>query len=139
FPKPAYDPHRDFSKFDPPRSLALSLYGLVQFTALVAANSQFLALLSTQATYLSVAYFVFIVASLECLGGVLENRREFLVAETARLAAIGLGVPAVGSWFGGLKAPWFLASLVSFAGLSLVWLWMSTREMPQVDAARRAA
>jgi len=139
FPKPAYDPHRDFSKFDPQRNLALSLYGLVQFTALVAANSQFLALLSTQATYLSVAYFVFIVASLVCLGGVLENRREFLVAETVRLAAIGLGVPAVGSWFGGLKAPWFLASLVSFAGLSLVWLWMSTREMPQVDAARRAA
>ena len=92
FPKRPYDPRVDFVKFDPPRNVALSAYGLVQFVALIAANSQFLALLPKQATALNVAYFLFILGSLVCLGGVLENRREFLIAEAARLTATALVV-----------------------------------------------
>jgi alkylglycerol monooxygenase len=45
FLKLEYDPHRDFLRFDPPRSLALSFYILVQFIVLTASNSHFLALL----------------------------------------------------------------------------------------------
>ena len=36
-------------KFDPPRNLALSLYGFVQFALLIAANSQFVALMPKRA------------------------------------------------------------------------------------------
>ncbi|SPE31171.1 hypothetical protein SBA6_140016 [Candidatus Sulfopaludibacter sp. SbA6] len=45
FPKQEYDPHRDFIRFDPPRSLALNLYVLVQLTVLIGANSHLLSLL----------------------------------------------------------------------------------------------
>src|SRR5262249_21136168 len=42
FPKPSYDPHRDFSRFDPPRRLALNIYVLAQFSALLVFHSDFL-------------------------------------------------------------------------------------------------
>ncbi len=52
----------------------------------MAANSHFLALLAKQGTWWNVAYFVFILGSLFCLGGVLESRREFLLLEGLRMA-----------------------------------------------------
>jgi sterol desaturase/sphingolipid hydroxylase (fatty acid hydroxylase superfamily) len=45
FPKPEYDPRRDFARFDPPRSLGLSLYAALQVTALIAADDHFLGVL----------------------------------------------------------------------------------------------
>jgi sterol desaturase/sphingolipid hydroxylase (fatty acid hydroxylase superfamily) len=131
FPKTVYDVHRDFVKFDPPRSLLLSCYGFVQFAALMAANSHFLVLLPGLAPALNIAYFTFILASLVVVGGVLENRKAFLRLEAARLALTGLTILAAGSWFGGLRAPWVLAAFVSFVLLSLVWLWLASRELPR--------
>ena len=128
FPTPAYDPRRDFVKFDPPRGPALSLYGFVQFVVLMGANSHFLAELPRQTPVLNFAYFVFLLGSLVCLGGVLENRREFLTAEAGRLAVIGLSVAATGSWFGGLRGAWIVQALECFVALSLVWLWIATRD-----------
>ena len=81
FPKAPYDPTRDFSRYDPPRNLALSLYVSAQFLAIMAANSHFLALLEKQGNWWNAAYFAFILGSLFCLGGVLESRREFLLLE----------------------------------------------------------
>ena len=63
FPKAEYVVDRDFVKFEPPLRLSVSLYVFVQFLALMAANSQFLALLPRQGTALNILYFVFIVVS----------------------------------------------------------------------------
>jgi hypothetical protein len=139
FPKRPYDPRVDFVKFDPPRNVALSAYGFVQFVALIAANSQFLALLPRQAASLNVAYFLFILASLVCLGGVLENRREFLVAEAARLTATALVVPISGAWFGGVRDPRVLVPVVAFQAVSLGWLWLAARAGAKRQTAVAAA
>ena len=130
FPKPAYDPRRDFVRFDPPRRLSLSVYVVVQFAALVAANSHFLALLPKESTGWSILYFAFILGSLVTLGGVLENRREFLFLEAARLALTAACVLALGRWFGGTRDPRITLPLVLFALLSLAWLWLGTKKRP---------
>ncbi len=127
YPKLDYDPHRDFARFDPSRRLALSLYALVQFIVLTISNSQFLALLPKQGALLNVLYFVFITFSLVTLGGVLENRRQFLMLEGVRLTMTGIAVAAAGSWFGGLREYWTI-SIVTFAAVSLLWLWTAARQ-----------
>ena len=139
FPKPAYDPRTDFMKYDPPRSALLSAYGLVQFAALIAANSHFLALLPKQAAVWNVAYFLFIMLTLVTLGGVLENRREFLIAEAGRLTATAIVVLATGEWFGGVRDPRVLVPLVALQCVSLPWLWLAARTRPKVEAAVAAA
>jgi len=139
FPKRPYDPRVDFVKFDPPRSVPLSVYGLVQFVVLIGANSHFLALLPKQGTALNVAYFAFILGSLVCLGGVLDSRRGFLIAEAARLTATGIAVLATGAWFGGVRDPRVLVSVVGFQFVSLVWLWLAARAQPKTQAAVAAA
>jgi hypothetical protein len=127
FPKPEYDPRRDFVKFDPPLTLALSLYVFVQFLVLMAANSQFLALLPTQAAGLNLLYFIFILVSLMCLGGLLEGRRWYVLAEALRLV-LAVGVMfAAGSWFGGWRDVRLKAAMGLFALVSLAWVWMGSR------------
>jgi hypothetical protein len=125
YPKRPYDPRADFVKFDPPRNVSLSLYGLIQFVALIAANSQFLALLPKQSTALNVAYFLYILGSLVCLGGVLENRREFLIAEGARLTVTALAVLSTGTWFGGVRDVRVVIGVIAFQALSLAWLFLA--------------
>lgn len=122
FPKAAYDPHRDFSRFDPPRSLGLSLYVLAQFAVLLAANSQFLALLPKQSAAWNVAYFVYLLLSLALLGGLLENRRIFAMLEAARLLAIAAVVLTGGEWFGTLRDSSIHTVVVVFILVSLGWL-----------------
>jgi sterol desaturase/sphingolipid hydroxylase (fatty acid hydroxylase superfamily) len=135
FPKPAYDPRRDFVKYDPPVSVSLSLYGFVQFVALLAANSHFLALLPKESTGWNVVYFLFILVSLVCLGGVLESRREFIMLEAVRLTATALGVLAAGTWFGGVRDARILVSIGIFAVISLGWLWLASRTRQETAAA----
>jgi hypothetical protein len=139
FPKHPYDPRVDFVKYDPPRNVALSAYGLVQFAVLIAANSQFLALLPKQATAWNIAYFVFILGSLVSLGGVLENRRGFLIAEGARLTATALVVLVSGAWFGGVRDPRVIVPVAAFQGVSLAWLWFAARVRTKTDTAVAAA
>jgi len=107
--------------------------------ALIAANSQFLALLPKQAASLNVSYFLFILGSLVCLGGVLENRREFLIAEGARLTATALAVLLSGAWFGGVHDPRVVIPVVAFQGVSLAWLWLAARTRPKPQTAEAAA
>jgi alkylglycerol monooxygenase len=126
FPKPEYDPRRDFVRFDQPRTLSLSLYALVQIAVLIAADDQFLAVLPKQAGWLNGLYFLFILAGLVTLGGILENRREFVLFEAVRLAVAGVAVVAAGSWFGGLHGPWIVLSIEGFVLASLAWLAAST-------------
>jgi sterol desaturase/sphingolipid hydroxylase (fatty acid hydroxylase superfamily) len=138
FPKMPYDPYRDFSRYDPPRNLALSVYVSAQFLAIMAANSHFLALLATQGNWWNVAYFAFLLGSLVCLGGVLESRREFLLLEAARQAAIALAALIAGVWFGGVRDPRVLVPIATFSLASLAGLWLATRKSP-IPAAERAA
>lgn len=139
FPKPPYDPRRDFAKYDPPRGLALSVYVFTQFLVLMIANSHFLSLLPKQTLWPNLLYFLFILATLICLGGVLENRREFLYAEAARLAITLAGMAATGSWFGGLRDPYVLVAAALFAAVSLAWLWLASRARVRPAAAAAAA
>jgi sterol desaturase/sphingolipid hydroxylase (fatty acid hydroxylase superfamily) len=127
FPKLPYDPHRDFSRFDPPRKLTLSLYVLVQFGALLVSHSDFLAILPKQPTAFNVIYFLFLLLSLVLLGGILENRRIFLVLEAGRLLAVAAVVVAAGGWFGHLRDVGARTAIVLFAMLSLVWLLSASR------------
>jgi sterol desaturase/sphingolipid hydroxylase (fatty acid hydroxylase superfamily) len=138
FPKTPYDPYRDFSRYDPPRNLALNVYVSVQFLAIMAANSHFLALLAKQGNWWNVAYFAFLLGSLVCLGGVLESRREFLLLEAARMAAIAIAALVPGVWFGGVRDPRVILSIATFSLASLAGLWLATKK-PPVPAAERAA
>jgi hypothetical protein len=104
----------------------MSLYVFVQFLALMAANSQFLALLPKQRAELNVLYFVFILASLICLGGLLEGRRGYAIAEALRLVLSSAALVASGGWFGGLRDPRFEAAAAIFAAISLGWIWLAT-------------
>ena len=138
FPKPAYDPHRDFQRFDPPRSLPLSLYVAAQFALLLVAHSHFLALLPRQSTGWNLLYFLFLVASLILLGGILENRRVFALLEGARLAATAAAVLALGAWFGNLRSDAARAAIVTAAVVSLMWLvaaWRGAVTGPAVSTA----
>jgi hypothetical protein len=139
YPKASYDPHLDFVKYDPPRNALLSAYGLVQFVVLIGANSHFLALLPKQAAVLNVAYFIYILATLVCLGGVLENRRGFQIAEAARLTATALVVTTSGAWFGGVRDPRLVAAVAAFQAISLAWLWLAARVRSKTEALAAAA
>jgi len=122
FPKKPYDPHRDFVRFDPGRSLGLSLYVLAQFALLIVAHSHWLALLPKESRGANIMYFVFLLVSMVLLGGLLENRRAFLLLEGTRLAAVAAVVLATGGWFGSLQEAGARTALVAAAALSLVWL-----------------
>jgi hypothetical protein len=139
FPKPPYDPHRDFARFDPPRKLTLSLYVLVQFVALLVSHSDFLAILPKQSTAWNVLYFLFLLLSLVLLGGILENRRSFLVLEAGRLLAIAAVVLAAGGWFGHLREVGARTAIVLFALLSLAWLLSACRGAVLRQPVRAAA
>ena len=122
FPKAAYDPERDFVRFDPPRSLWLSIYVLLQLAVLIGVNSHFLAMLGKQAVWQNVVYFGFILVSLATLGGALENRREFLLLEGLRAAATGIAVMASGEWFGGVRDVRVVLGIEAFCLVSLIWV-----------------
>jgi sterol desaturase/sphingolipid hydroxylase (fatty acid hydroxylase superfamily) len=122
FPKPPCDPHRDFRRFDPPRTPSLSIYVLLQFAAILVAHSHFLAVLPKQSSAGNVLYFVFLVLSLALLGGLLENRRIFRIFESGRLIMSAALVLAMGGWFGSLHEASSRAAIVLFAALSLVWV-----------------
>ena len=122
FPKPPYDLARDFHKFDPVRSTALSAYGFVQFLAIIPANSHFLAVLKTQSHAANIGYFVFLMVSLVTLGGLLENRRGFFYAEAARLVLVLVATLGFSTWFGGPHGAATLYTLAGVAATSLLWL-----------------
>ena len=130
FPKPPYAPYRDFARFDPPRSLVLSLYVLAQFLALMVANSHFLALLPKQSMGWNAAYFGFILVSLVTLGGVLENRREFMMLEAVRMAGVAGALLTMGAWFGNLRDARVVLAVAAFAVVSIAALWLASRQQP---------
>jgi alkylglycerol monooxygenase len=135
FPKKDYDPLRDFSRFDPTRPLLLSFYVFTQFLILMAANSQFLALLPNQSTMLNALYFGCIVLTLITLGGLLENRKEFIFLEAARLVVLGLAVYLHGGWFGTLTSVKAVMGLEVLTLASMGWLWACVPRSTQIEQA----
>ncbi len=126
FPKTAYDPLHDFERYDPGRSLSLSLYAVVQLAVLIVANNHFLGLMPKQAAAWNILYFLFILLGLATLGGVLENRREFLLLEGLRVAVAAIVAVAVGSWFGVHDSRVILA-IGGFGAISLLWLFLGAK------------
>ena len=91
------------------------------------ANSQFLALLPKQSTDLNVLYLLFILISLVCLGGLLEGRRNYALAEAGRLVLTVFIIFWTGTWFGEIQrsaiASWnrslrFTLTHLALAGVS---------------------
>ena len=121
FPKTPYDPYRDFVRFDPGRSVALSLYVLAQFALLIVAHSHWLALLPKESQLMNASYFLFLLVGLIVLGGLLENRRVFVLLEGVRLAAVAVVVLAAGGWFN-LRDAGARTAILAVAALSLAWL-----------------
>jgi len=74
-----------------------------------------------------------------CLGGVLENRRAFLIAEGARLTATALAVLIGGAWFGGVRDPRVVIGVVAFQAVSLGWLGLAARAGAKPQTAAAAA
>jgi sterol desaturase/sphingolipid hydroxylase (fatty acid hydroxylase superfamily) len=138
FPKAAYDPNLDFLRFDPERGLGLSVYCLVQFVALISANSHFLNVLPKAGLATTLAYFLYITIALITIGGVLENRPEFFRLETARLLLTAIAVIITGSWFGGVHDPRAIAGVVAFCVLSSAGLLFAAR-LETKRAARAVA
>jgi sterol desaturase/sphingolipid hydroxylase (fatty acid hydroxylase superfamily) len=124
YSKCAYDPQRDFVRFDVTRSTGLSLYALVQFLALAGANSHLLYVLDSQPLATSALYFCYIVGTLITLGGVLENRSVWIVTEAARLLATAAAVLRAGTWFGGADVA---GPIVLLCVVSTAHLWFVTR------------
>jgi sterol desaturase/sphingolipid hydroxylase (fatty acid hydroxylase superfamily) len=139
FPKSPYDPQTDFVRFDPPRTALLSAYALVQSLVLIAVNSHFLWLLPKTTLAGNLTYFGYIVATLVILGGVLENRREFLYAEAFRLLTTALVVLATGRWFGGVHTPAAIYGILAFAMFSIAVLAFAARALPKEEAAPESA
>jgi sterol desaturase/sphingolipid hydroxylase (fatty acid hydroxylase superfamily) len=138
FPKADYDPHRDFARFDPARGLALSVYCLVQFVALISANSHFLNVLPKAGLATTVAYFFYITIALITIGGVLENRPEFFRLETARLLLTATAVIVAGSWFGGVHDSRVIAGVAAFCLVSAGTLLLGARSRTKRAATAAA-
>ena len=138
FPKPEYDPQRDFARFDPPRGLLLSVYALVQFIAVIATNSHFLSVLPKAGLITTLAYFAYITFTLISLGGVLENRRSFLALEAARLGLTATAVLATRAWFGA-SAPVLAPAIAGFCALALVFLAYAARAETRKGSVAAAA
>ena len=136
FPKSGYDLH-DFHKYDPPLSLPMSLYLLVQFSLLIAANSHFLAVLPKQAPWLNVVYFAWILCGLVTLGGLMENRRAFVFWEATRVAGSALAAVLAGNWFGA-RQPALILSLTGLATLSLASLAIIPGRSAPADRSKPA-
>ena len=131
FPKPAYDPYTDFHRFDPQRPTALSIYVFLQFLVLIGANSHFLAVLQKQDVTRNILYFLFVLASLVTLGGLLESRRLFAWLEAARVALIAAIVASTGAWLAPLPDPRLLTAILVAALLSLAALIFVFRSSTQ--------
>jgi len=129
FPKTAYDPVRDFERWDPPRNLALSLYVLLQFIVLLVCHSDFLAQVQKRGAGWNVSYFLFFLLSLVFLAGILESRRLFLMLEAGRLVCIVAMVAAGSAWFGAPVPAAVRTAILALAALSLVWLLAVPRKM----------
>lgn len=134
FPKPDYDPYRDFERFDPSRATILSLYVFVQFVALIAANSHFLRVVPRIDAWQGILYFVFQLVSLAGIGGLLENRRAFLVFEAIRVGGVAALTLAAGEWFGGVRDPLVIGGIAAFCATSLAWLWVGSRHRSAAPA-----
>ena len=139
FPTPSYDPHRDFSRFDPPRRLALNIYVLAQFSALLIFHSDFLALLQKRPGPWNALYFLFLLGSLVLLAGILESRRTSMLLEAGRMLAIAVFATAGANWFGSLHQPSSRMFLAAFAVTSLAWLAASGRGTGSVSTAEAAS
>jgi hypothetical protein len=93
--------------------------------------------LPKQTAVWNLAYFAFILTTLVTLGGVLENRREFVKLEFARAALVCAAVMATGSWFGGVHIPAVVLAIAGWAAASAIALVFTVWRNPATAAAER--
>lgn len=125
YPKPEFVMRRE--RFDPPMSLPLKVYVLVQFALLLGMSVQFLGMAGSASLTGLAIYAAYLVACLCVLGALMEGRRWALWTEGLRMLATAL-VPALsGRWFGEphLDESMALAMAMVFglSALALPWLF----------------
>ncbi|MDZ4812887.1 MAG: sterol desaturase family protein [Pseudomonadota bacterium] len=113
YPKPAFAIER-VRKYDTTLTIFAQVYCLLQFIAIVAAGTHFLAILPMLNRIDAGLYALFVLASLWILGGLLEARPGFRWLELIRLLSIACGVSITGHWFGNALSP-ALSSVIAFA------------------------
>lgn len=121
------------TRFDPPLTVALKVYVLVQFALLLGMATQFLALASQAGLLPLLLYAAYLVMGLSVLGGVMESRPWARWAEAIRVLGTAL-VPAItGRWFGAGASDSTMVLMISvtfgLSALTLPWLWRGARRL----------
>ena len=117
----------------------ISLYGFLQFAAILTVNQHFLSIFPEQTPAANAAYFATVFIGLTTVSVVLEGRREFFVFEMARLALLTLLIAVTGRWFT-INNQALLGWMESFLVVSIIWfgfLW--SRSAPAPLSAEAAA
>ncbi len=112
-PKLAFSIER-VRKYDTTLTIFAQVYCLLQFIAIVAAGTHFLAILPALGKIDASLYALFVLTSLWILGGLLEARPAFRWLELVRVVSMACLVLNTGDWFGSALTP-ALSSVITVA------------------------
>ena len=109
-----------FARFSTETPRGIRLYAAVQYAVLVPPIAHFIAVQQSLGNAARAGYALVIVASMLCLGALMEGARFARNAEIARVFALGLAFALVPAWFGWPAPVWAKALAAGFA-LASVW------------------
>ena len=129
YPSTPFDIHRPL--YDPALTRGEQSYCLAQFALVLLATTHFLSGYGRFDAGELAAYAAWITAGLWIIGGLLERRLSYVVAESLRLLASAAGVLWTGGWFGPLAlAQTMQAGFALAACASLAALWIIFKPSP---------
>jgi alkylglycerol monooxygenase len=137
-PKQPFDIER--SQFDPDVAKRIKVFCVVQFVALLAMTTQFLALKDSVGDIELLAYAAFIIASLMINGAMLEGRPGAFKAEFVRLSVCAVLTCVAHRWFGiaHLDAAATIAITLFFAAGAIAIPFIARGSLSQDALGRQA-
>jgi len=140
FPRPDFV--MPVERFDPPLSLPVKAYVLLQFALLLGMATQFLGMAGTASLSALLLYAAYLMASLWVLGGLMESRSWSPWLESGRTIGTALMPMLAGRWFGygHLDGHIALAFAVIFgsSALLLPWLYRASQHSPPAMGVRES-
>ncbi|MGY3041080.1 alkylglycerol monooxygenase [Rhodanobacter sp. TND4EL1] len=140
FPRPDFV--MPVERFDPPLSLPVKAYVLLQFALLLGMATQFLGMAGTASLSALLLYAAYLMASLWVLGGLMESRSWSPWLESGRTIGTALMPMLAGRWFGygHLDGHIALAFAVIFgsSALLLPWLYRASPLSPPAMGVRES-
>lgn len=131
WPAQAFDIHRPL--YDPPLPRAAQFYCLIQFSIVLLITTHFLDAYNAMDPMQRALYGLWFAAGLWIVGGLMEHRKGYVLAEAARLVATVAGVVYSSAWFGPVPLPPVAQAGIAAAGAgSLLALWIIFRQTPAV-------